>query len=287
MNKIRTRIEKDLTELNGIMFLKSGIVVGLEGYSLAKFKNDVVSLSKQLFKISKDLYTLSINVKDFILNKIVSEKVIHDKIDKLLSAIANKSGRRAYVKSVPTFQTQRTRLLNMIKLVEYIENSANMDVDQLPDMDSYIENIAKMSGGVLKLTKPAEGSTFKNLKWNQPILENYEISQSPWATKSNLDQIKGLALTCKYDMVEKLKAASLIIARRCNNARKEISDAVTYTTSEDEYTTSMTQDEIAKMYILAYTIEKAIKQTLTQGLQKEINTFINTYLSRLHNFKYE
>lgn len=288
MNKIRNRIEKDLTELNGIMFLKTGVVVGLEEYTLAQFKKDAVFFSKKLYKISKDLYTLSINVKDFILNRIVSEKAIHNKANMLFSAISNKAGHRAYVKNVPFFQEQRTRFLSLIKLVEFIENSAKMDVNQFPDMDGYIENISKISGGVLKLTKPSEGSTFKNLKWNPPTLENYEISQSPWAQKSNIDQVKGLAITCKYDMVEKLKAASLTIAKRCNAARKEIADtASTYNNEEDEYASSMTHDEIAKMYTLAYTVEKAIKQTLTQGLQKEINVFTNTYLSRLQNFKYE
>jgi|BioPla2DNA2_1021312.scaffolds.fasta_scaffold12679_3 hypothetical protein len=286
--QLRMRIERDLTELNGMMFVDSGVIYSVEAFDLKKFGKDTVKFGKLLYQVSKDLYALSVNVKDFVLNKIVSEKVIHDKANMLLAAIHNKQGHRAYVAKVPFFQEQRGRFLSLIKVVELIEDTAKRDVSNLPDMDRFIEEIAQTSGGVLKAVPPSKGSTFKNLKWSPPTLESYEISQSPWAQKANIDQIKSLAITCKYDMVEKLKAASLIIAKRCNDARKEIASvASTYDNEEDEYASNQHSNEIANMYTLAYTVKKAIDQTLTQGLQKEINIFTNTYLTRLQKLKYE
>jgi hypothetical protein len=287
-SQLMMRLERNLTELNGMMFVDSGIIYAVEAFDFKKFGKDTVKFGKLLYQVSKDLYALSVNVKDFVLNKIVSEKVIQDKANMLLSAIANKQGHRAYVTKVPFFQEQRNRFLSLIKVVELIEDTAKRDANSLPDMDRFVEEIANMSGGVLKAVPPAKGSTFKNLKWNPPTLESYEISQSPWAQKSNIDQVKGLAITCKYDMVEKLKVASLTIAKRCNDARKEIASiASTYDNEEDEYASSQHSNEIANMYTLAYTVKKVINQTLTQGLQKEINIFTNTYLTRLQKFKYE
>jgi hypothetical protein len=282
------RLELDITDLQGDLFLSSDMVVGTE--SLQQFMSDAGKIGAKILKISKDLFYFSLNVKDFIMNKIVSEKMIHDKSAKVLGVIRQTTMKRAYVQQVPSFQNQRARFLNLIKVVNYIQKVSTQPIESFPQGDAFIDNIVDLAGGVFAITTPSKGSSFKNLKWNPPALTDYEVLHSPWNNESNMNQIKGLSLTCKYDMVEKLKATSIEMAKRCEKAAKDYSQQMGSFYEEDEddgMERERLQSEMAALYTLGYSIGKATRQVLKEGLQKEINMFTTKYLSRLAKLKYK
>lgn len=282
------QLELNITDLQGDLFLNNNMVVGTE--SLQQFMSDAGKIGAKILKLSKDLFYFSLNVKDFIMNKIVSEKMIHDKSAKVLGVIRHATMKRAYVQQVPSFQNQRMRFLNLIKVVNYIQKVSTQPIESFPHGDSFIDNIVDLAGGVFIITTPSKGSSFKNLKWNPPALTDYEVLHSPWNNESNMNQIKGLSLTCKYDMVEKLKATSTEMAKRCEKAAKDYSQQMGPFYEEDEddgMERERLQNEMATLYTLGYSIGKATRQVLKEGLQKEINMFITKYLSRLSKLKYK
>lgn len=282
--KEKHQLEQDLTQVNGLLLLRDNLIIASNEGLIKDISTSVVDIAKFLAKTTVSLYKFSKDLKDFITNSIVSEQRIHDRCALLLDRIKTITNKRAYVKNVPTLQQQRTRFLNLIKVVEYVETAASYSTDNFPPGDSFIENVARISGGLLTITRPSEGSTFKNLEWNEPEVTSYEITQSPWANEYNVNQLKALAITCKYDMADKLKNAATIIAKRCDVAKRN------YTANapdDDDNTYSSIDTELANIYTISYMVSKAVKQILKQGLQKEINTFTNTHISRLISFIYK
>lgn len=271
-------IEEHLTELNGELMLSSGMVIGVEGL-LADFNITPSNIASKLVSIGKNLYSFSKTVKEVTVNQIVSEKYLTDKFSNVLNAIQNISTSRAYVQNVPTFEEQRKRFLAIIKTVGYIEKAANSHINNLPYGDGFLDGIVSNCGGVVKLVKASEGSSFKNLKWFPPSLTEYEIKSSPWASASNMNQIKALAITCKYDMTEKLSKAADVLVKRCEEARDDLQNEG----HDDSYSDN---NEVANIYTMAYMVGKAIRQLHRDGIQNEVNKFAVTYLGRLKNFKY-
>lgn len=280
-------IEKELTDINGLLFINSGVLVSNESYHITNFVKDIKTIGIKLYKVSIKLYKFSKAIRDFAVNKIVSEKKIHENFNMLADAVGDIHMTRAYVEDVPTFQEQRARFLGLMRIVDYIEKSAGMSVNSMPTGDTYIENIAKLSNGVLTISKPDEGSTFKNLTWKAPNLVEYDLKGSPWANVRNLDQIKNISIKCKYDMVDKLQLAANKIAKRCDEARDEYSNSLGgYDDQNNTGEYERIQYEMAALYSLSYSIEKAIQQTMSEGLRKEVNTFTNKYLVRLKKYEY-
>lgn len=284
---LANEIEKELTDINGLLFISSDVIVSNESYHLSNFVKDIKTIGIKLYKVSIKLYKFSKFIRDFAINKIVSEKKIHENFNALAGAVGDIHMARAYVRGVPTFQDQRARFLGLIRVVDYIEKSADIPVESMPNADMYIENIAKLSNGVLKISRPDEGSTFKNLSWAPPNVLEYDLKGSPWASISNLDQIKNLSIKCKYDMAEKLQSAANKIAKRCDESRAQYGSSLGgYDDTENSMEYEHMQNEMAAIYSLSYSIEKAIRQCMAEGLRKEVNTFTNKYLVKLKRYEY-
>lgn len=291
-------IEKELTNIQSQLLIRDGvIVISTEAYEdygqskSTKYLQEAKTLGKNIWKLSLKLYDFSKQAKDFILNKIVSEKFIVNKLGTLKMAVNNFEHQRGFVSNVPTFDEQRKRFLNIIKVVEYIEkisNTSTISINDFPSSDSIMDNIEQITGGAIYVSKAKAESSYRNLAWRAPQLTSFEITQSDWVKDQNMEQIKGLALTCKFSMSEKLIKVSEKISARCKQFIKEHRHAMsTYDpdNENDESERTNLESELAGMYSFAYSIEKIVRQVLTQGIQKEINTFSNIYLSRLSRIK--
>lgn len=281
-------IEQELTDIQGSVFIANDMYGSTEKIDFKKIIQGLKTTSKRLYELSARMYRFSKSVKDFAMNKIVSEKTIHLNFNNMAKSIQDIQLHRAYVSKVPTFQVQRSRFLGLIKLVGHIEEMSKNPADSLPDGERFMNRLADLSNGVLIVSKANPGSDFKNLKWNPPQLMDYEIKTSPWYNTNNVDTMRNLALTCKYDMAEKLQDISRTIVDRCEEARKGFSsDMGSYDDMDDMGSYQDMDQEMSNVYSLSYYLEKAIMQTMTEGLRKEVNIFTNTYVKRLSKFKFQ
>lgn len=266
------KLERTLTILHGELLIKGGLYPSLEGEDIELGKPK--SIAKKLVTASKNLYAFTKAVKDIVVNKIVSEKLVIERSITTTKTIQEITAQKAFVDKVPTYEVQRKRFMGLIAAADYVQGLATSGT--VADLDySLLDNIVEKSNGVLKITKPSEGSSFKNLTWTPPELTRYEIKTSRWASNSGMQEMQSLALTCKYQAVDKLTEVAKTLVKRCESAR---ADLYGQGLTDDE------TDEMAKLLNTTYLIGKAIKQLIREGIEKEVNTFTIKYLGRLKKF---
>ncbi len=245
------------------------IIASTEAIDIVKIRKSIVATTKNL---AKDLAKFSSWVVSVVKTKTVTEKFITKRFQRLSDAIAKADTTKGFVKEVPTYDTIQKRLAGILSVCRYIKELSSKPAIDGGYSDAVFEKIALASAGVIKLTAPYSDTTYRNLEWNAPALGDYELFGSSWKTPANVQKIRNLVLQCKYDAMEDLGKAAKTLAVKCNSFQEP-----------DEYNTP-DYNSVANTYNAAYVVNKMNKQ-ISKAINKELNTLMISYLSRLINYK--
>lgn len=243
-------------------------LLSVEAIDIHKVKHSIISSAKN---VGSKLAQFAAWVHDTLKSRVVSERYIVKRFAELDESISRADTTRAYVEDVPTFETVQTRLIGIIQVCEYVKELSSKQDTTAGYSDGMFEKLAITSKGVLKLDTPYGNTTYRNLSWNPPIKDKYELLRSPWSLPVNTQKIRNLVIQAKYDALDDLGKAAKVLAKRCSSFKEEtMYEAPDY-------------NEVANTYNAAYVINKATKQ-IEKAITREINNLMITTMARLIHY---
>lgn len=243
-------------------------ILSEEAVDMVKIRKGIVTSAKT---VGSHLAKFSVWVYNTLKNKSVTEKYILKRFAKLEDTLTHADTSRGYVDKVPAYETVQRRLVGILQVCGYIKELSSKEDTNGGYNDGVFEKVAVMSNGVLKLTTPYSGTTYRNMEWTPPPLTKYEVLKSPWNNSNNIQKIRNLVIEAKYESLEDLAKAAKALSKRCSKYQEETAyEAPDY-------------NEVANTYNAAYVVNKMIKQ-INQAINKEVNTITISYVTRLINY---
>ena len=244
-------------------------ILSEEAIDIVKVRKGIVSSAKS---VGIHLAKFSAWVYNSLKNKSVTEKYIIKRFAKLEDALTHAPTTRAYVEDVPTYEVVQKRLVGILQVCQHLKELSSKEDTNGGYTDGMFEQIALLSNGVLKLSAPYSGTTYRNIEWQKPALTKYEVLKSPWNNSANIQKIRNLTVDAKYESLEDLAQAAKTLSKRCSQFKEG-----------DEYS-APDYNDVANTYNAAYVINKMIRQ-INQAINREVNALTISYITNLIHYK--
>ena len=253
------------------------------GDVVEKMRGMAFSASYKLRRMTRSVGTLARYLQRITLNRIVNEKFIRKRFDGLKTAYVNffykdLGDQSAYVMA-PTYEDMAARLVGLHSCVMYLKKAAeSTDVVDSVNMSTYAK-LVEMSHGALAVEGTANGLV-NHLKWNPPKIVMTRLSGSKWSKPENIDNLCNSVLFVKYQTMEGVNATVNTCLKRTQRMAESVDDI---TSAIDEESA----DRYMQNYGSAYMLSKMLKDVVTQGIQREINTLVINYIHKLKDINVE
>lgn len=250
-------------------------IVGEEGLTV---KEMIIKTTRGLGHVRDGLVNFVTWLDKVFRSTMVSEKYIVNKYSILQNKIQTAELSHIYAKNVPTYDVVTKRLSAILTISNFLKHLSEQEKPKVDD--SVFTTIVTRSEGLIAISAPYKDGGYNNLVWKAPELKEYEIKSSPWAKASNIQKVRNLTVAAKYSAFEKVGSAAKSLKKKCDKLidNESATPEYAYDSGYNE------QVDTADTYNAVYVISKLTKQ-LNDIFNKEINTLMITYISRLIKYK--
>lgn len=235
----------------------------------------VVKLVEGLQKLGEKIGQLLKGAFVSFRNKMVDEKFINERFDKLASTIEKyKDVDTLRVTDAVEYELQYDRFRALKSIIDDIYNMAKSSDTSAFASDRIFDQMADKSSAVMKTVEPMAGSAFRTFKWIRPFVRDFNFKESDWYDSGAISNMRGMVLALKKDAFTKLEEAAKHI--------KKILEP--YDKTDAEHVRVDNYELMTKQFARGYAVMKFV-QDLQQIILKEINTFCTKGITRLTTFQ--